>query len=157
MKKGQIVVLVMLASVIMAAAPAIFYGQAQIQVTSAEELVDLANSAEQQVINLVDLVYTNETALQKIEEVGLLEELESNVMLYNEGLGNLTAAYNTLEIPDDEAAVNYATEALRIFREVFMSIHIVLEDAGLDKGTLVDNQGLLEATTRHLQRIDRLR
>ena len=151
--------LAMLMSVIMTASPAsaILYGQAQIQATPAEELVELADRAEQQVKNLIDLVYANETALQKIEDVGLIDELESNVTLYGEGVGNLTAAYDALEIPDYEAAIDYATEALRIFREVFRSIHVILEDAGLQKGHLVDNQGLLEAITRQLQRIDRLR
>jgi hypothetical protein len=159
MKKSQLIVLAMLVSVIMAAAPAsaILYGQAQVQATPAEELVEVADRAEQQVKNLIDLVYANETALQKIEDVGLLDELESNVTLYEEGVGNLTAAHDALEIGDYEAAVDYATEALSIFREVFSSIHIILEAADLQKGHLVDNQGLLEAMTRQLQRIDRLR
>ena len=149
----------MLASVIMAAAPAsaISYGQGQIQATPAEELVKLADRAEQQVKNLIDLVYANETALQKIEDVGLIDELEGNVTLYEEGVGNLTAAHDALEVADYEAAIDYATEALRIFREVFSSIHVILEAAELQKGQLVDNQGLLEAMARQLQRIDRLR
>jgi hypothetical protein len=159
MKKRQLAVLAMVVSVIMTAAPvsAIFYGQGQIQATPTEELVELADRAEQQVKNLIDLVYANETALQKIEDVGLIDELESNVTLYGEGVGNLTAAHDALEIADYEGAVNYATEALSIFRKVFRSIHMILEDAGLQKGHLVDNQGLLEAMTRQLQRIDRLR
>jgi hypothetical protein len=159
MTKRQLAVLAMVVSVIMTAAPvsAILYGQAQIQATPAEELVELADRAEQQVKNLIDLVYANETALQKIEDVGLIDELESNVTLYGEGVGNLTAAHDALEIADYEGAVNYATEALSIFREVFSSIHMILEDAGLQKGHLVDKQGLLEAMTRQLQRIDRLR
>jgi hypothetical protein len=159
MKKRQLIVLAMLVSVIMAAAPAsaILYGQAQIQATPAEELVEVADKAEQQVKNLIDLVYANETALQKIEDVGLLDELESNVTLYEEGVGNLTTAHDALEIADYEAAVNYATEALSIFRKVFSSIHMILEETGLQKGQLIDNQGLLEAMTRQLQRIDRLR
>jgi len=159
MKKRQLAVLAILMSVIMTAAPAsaILYGQGQIQATPAEELVELADRAEQQVKNLIDLVYANETALQKIEDVGLLDELESNVTLYGEGVGNLTVAHDALESADYEAAVDYATEALSVFREVFRSIHIILEDAGLQKGHLVDNQGLLEAITRQLQRIDRLR
>ena len=159
MKKRQLVVLAMLVSVIMAAAPvsAIFSGQGQIQATPAEELVEVADRAEQQVKNLIDLVYANETALQKIEDVGLLDELESNVTLYEEGVGNLTAAHDALELADYEGAVDYATEALGIFREVFSSIHVILEEAGLKKGHLVDNQGLLEAMTRQLQRIDQLR
>jgi flagellin-specific chaperone FliS len=158
MKKRQLVVLAMVVSVIMAAAPvSAIFGQGQIQATPAEELVEVADRAEQQVKNLIDLVYANETALQKIEDVGLIDELEGNVTLYDEGVGNLTAAHDALEIADYEGAVDYATEALSIFREVFSSIHMILEDAGLQKGHLVDNQGLLEAITRQLQRIDRLR
>jgi len=159
MTKRQLGVLAMVVSVIMATAPAsaILYGQGQIQATAVEQVVELSDRAEQQVKNLIGLVYANETALQKIEDVGLLDELEGSVTLYGEGLGNLTAAYDALEIPDYEAAVDYATEALRVFREVFSSIHVILEAAGLQKGHLVDNQGLLEAVTRELQSIDRLR
>lgn len=159
MKKRKLVALAMLVSVLMAAAPtsAILYGQAQTQATPAEELIELADKAEQQVKNLIDLVYANKTALQLIEDVGLLDELEGNVTLYDEGVGNLTAAHDALEIPNYEAAVDYVTEALRIFREVFSSIHVILEAAGLQKGHLVDTQGLLEAMTRELQRIDWLR
>ena len=157
--KRQLVVLAMLVSVIMAAAPvsAILYGQGQVQATPAEQLVDVADKAEQQVKNLIDLIYANETAVDKIEEVGLLDELESNATLYDEGVENLTATHDALELGDYEGAVDYATDALSVFREVFSSIHMILEDAGLQKGQIVDNQGLLEAMTRQLQRIDRLR
>lgn len=134
-----------------------FYVQGQIQASPAEELVKLADRAEQQVKNLIDLVYANETALQTIEDFGLLDELEGNVTLYNQGAENLTEAHSALESTDYEGAIAYATEALRIFREVFRSIHIILEDTGLQKGHLVDSQGLLEAITRSLERIDRLR
>jgi tetratricopeptide (TPR) repeat protein len=159
MKERQLIVLAMLVSVIMSAAPAsaILYVQAQIQATPAGELVDVADSAEQQVKNLIDLVYANETALQKIEDVGLLDKLENNVTLYEEGVENLTAAHDAFEIADYESVVNYATEALSIFREVFSSIRTILEAADLQKGHLVDSQGLLEAVTRQLQTIDRLR
>ncbi|MCW4054606.1 MAG: hypothetical protein NWE84_06785 [Candidatus Bathyarchaeota archaeon] len=157
--KRQLAVLAMLVAVIITAAPfsAIFYGQGQVQATPAEELVEVGAKAEQEVKSLIDLVYANETALDKIEKVGLLGEFENNVTLYDEGVGNLTAAHDALEIADYEGAVDYATEALSVFREVFNSIHIILEDAGLQKGQLIDNQGLLEAITRQLQRIDRLR
>ena len=135
----------------------ILYGQGQIQATPAEELVSLADKAEQQVNNLIELVYANETAVQKIEDFGLIDSLESNVTLYDTGVANLVAAHDALEIEDYTGAVDYATEALSIFREVFSSIHLILEEAGLHKGQLIDNQGLLEAITRELQRIDRLR
>jgi hypothetical protein len=158
MKKRQLVALAMLVSVIMTAAPtAILYGKAQVQEAPAEELVEVADKAEQQVKNLIDLVYANETALQKIDAVGLLDELEGNVTLYGEGVSNLTAAYDSLETSDYDASVDYATEALGVFREVYSSIHVILEAAGLQKGHLVDNQGLLDAVARELQRIDQLR
>jgi len=83
--------------------------------------------------------------------------LDNNVTLYNEGVGNLTAAHEALDAEDYEGAVDYATEALGIFREVFSSIHMILEDAGLQKCELVDCQGLLDAMARQLERIDRLR
>ena len=159
MKKRQLAALVMLVSIVITAAPAsaILYGQAQIQATPAEEMVEVADRAEQQVKDLIDLVYANETALQKIEDVGLLDELEGNVTLYDAGVANLTASHDALDMADYEGAVDYATEALSVFREAFSSIHVILEAAGLQKGHLVDNQGLLEAMTRQLQRIDRLR
>ena len=148
-----------LVSVMMTAAPisVIFCGQGQIQATPAEELVKLADRAEEQVNNLIDLVYANETAMQKIEDLGLNDCFENNVTLYSEGVEKLAAAHDALEIEYYDGAVDYATEALSIFRQVFSSIHLILEDAGLHKGQLLDNQGLLEAIIRELQRIGRLR
>ena len=158
MSKKKLVVLAMLVSVIISAAPvSAMFGQGQVQATSAEQLVAVADRAEQQVKSLIDLVYTNETALNKIEEVGLLDALEQNVTLYDEGVETLAAAHVALELGDYEGAVGNATEALSAFREVFSSIHMILFDADLQKGQLVDSQGLLEAMTRQLQRIDRLR
>ena len=160
MKTKRIAVLVMLATVIAAIAPAsaIFYAQAQNQVNdTAEKFVELADKAGQQVKDLIDLVYANETALQKIEDVGLLDELDGNVTLYNQGMEELAAAYTALENEDYQGAIDSAIAALSVFREVFRSIHIILEDAGLQKGHLVDAQGLLEAMRRALERIERLR
>jgi len=149
-------VLALFVSVIVLAAPvSAMFGQ--VQATPAEQLVAVADNAEQKVNDLIDLVYANESVLDKIEEVGLLDALEKNVTLYDEGVGNLTLAHDALDAEDDEGAVGYATDALSIFREVFSSIHMILEDAGLQKCELVDCQGLLDAMTRQLERIDRLR
>ena len=148
----------LLVSVAMITAPvSAIFGQGQVQATSAEKLVELAERAEQQVNNLIDLVYANETILDAIEAVGLLGELADNVTLYYEGVDNLTIAQETLSLEDYDGAVYYATEAFSIFREVFSSIYVILEDAGFHMGKIIDNQGLLEAITRQLQTIDRLR
>jgi flagellin-specific chaperone FliS len=158
MRKRQLVVLAILGSVLIMAAPvSVIFGQGQVQATSAEQLVEVADKAEQQVKNLINLVYTNDSTLDAIEDVGLLDELEDNVTLYDEGVGDLAAAQDALNLEDYESAVDYATNALSIFREVFSSIHVILEDAGLLKCELVDCQGLLDAMARQLERIDRLR
>ncbi len=157
--KHRILALAMLVSVVLAVAPssAIFAGHAQVQATTAEEMVALADKAEQQAKNLIDLVYANDTALQIIEDAGFLDELEGNVTLYNQGAEGLTQAHDALESENYEVAVGYATEAMSTFREVFSSIHIILDKAGIQKGHLTDNQGLLEAVTRMLERVEYLR
>ncbi len=157
-RKRQLVVLAILGSVLIMAAPvSAIFGQGQVQATSAEQLVEVADKAEQQVKNLIDLIYGDAAAIDAIKDVGLFDELEGNVTLYDEGVGSLVAAQDALNLEEYESAVDYATNALSIFREVFSSIHVILEDAGLQKCELVDCQGLLDAMTRQLERIDRLR
>jgi hypothetical protein len=135
-----------------------FAGQGQIPANApAEELVGLAEKAEQQVKNLIDFVYANDTAILKIKEAKLFDELEGNVTFYGQGVETLAKAQDALEIADYDGAIGNATEALHIFREVFRSIHLILEDAGLQTGHLVDAQGLLEAYSRALERIEHLR
>ena len=123
----------------------------------AEQLVRLAENAEQQVKNLIDTVYANETAIEKITNVEFLDELEANVTLYDQGVVTLAKAQSALDLPDYEGAIGNATEALSIFRQVFQSIHVILKEAGLQAGLLVDAYGLLEAYTRALERVDQLR
>jgi hypothetical protein len=159
MKKGQVASLMIVVSVLISAVPisSMLYGQGQIQSNPVESLVELANGAEQEVENLIDLVFSNETVLQKIEDANLFNQLEGNVSLYGEGVQFLNMAYDSLEVSDYQKAVDYSTEALRIFRDVFMSIPVILETAGLQNGHSIDDQGLLEAISRELQRINQLR
>jgi hypothetical protein len=156
-RKNKIAVLFLLASIMITATPAMLNAQGQTQTATPEKIIGLADGAEQQVKNLIDLVYANETTLQTIEEFGLLDELEGNVSHFNQGVEYLANAHAALESLNYESAVGNATSALQTFREVFKSIHIILEDAGLEKGQLIDNEGLLEAISRTLQRINRLR
>ena len=64
----------MLVSVILAATPAMFLAQGQIQAAPAEQLVSLAERASQQVQNLIDMINANDTALEQIDAVGLTEQ-----------------------------------------------------------------------------------
>jgi translation initiation factor 2B subunit (eIF-2B alpha/beta/delta family) len=157
-KASKIAIVVILATVIVMAAPAsaaMFHGQSES--AKAEKIVELADKAGQKVENLIALVYVNETALELIESATLLDELVGNETLFDEGVANVTAAYDALEAEDYEGAVANATQALEIFREVFKSINLILCESDVQKGQIVDGQGLLVAMQRALERIERLR
>jgi hypothetical protein len=157
-KASKIAISIILATVIVMAVPvsaALFHGQSES--AKAEKIVELADKAGQKVENLIALVYVNDTALEMIENATLLDELEGNVTLFDEGTANVTAAYVALEAEDYEGAVANATQALEIFREVFKSIHIILCNSDVLKGQIIDGQGLLVAMQRALDRIELLR
>lgn len=103
------------------------------------------------------MINADQDALAQIETVGLTDEFNENVALFATGLGNLEVAQTALANSQYQDAVDSAVEALSVFREVYSSTHVILQAADLQKGDLIENQGLLEAITRNLQRIDRLR
>jgi len=159
-KSKSIAVLVLLATVIMATVPA--SGMVYADFESREErkagkLIELADRAGQRVDNLIRLIFANATANETITNAGLMDELEANVTLFNWGVGNLTEAYDALEAEDYQGAIANATEALGIFGEVFKALHIILDQSGVQRGRLVDAQGLIQAMQRALERIERLR
>jgi HEPN domain-containing protein len=157
-KTSKIAIAIILATIVVMAAPAsaaMFHGQSES--VKAEKIVELADNAGQKVDNLIALVYVNETVLEMIETATLIDELEGNVTLFNEGTTNVTAAYVALESEDYDGAVANATQALEIFREVFKSINLILYESDVQKGKIVDGQGLLVAIQRALERMERLR
>jgi hypothetical protein len=156
-KKSKVTSIIILTSIILATTPAMLLAQGQIQTTPSQQILTLAQRAAQQVQNLIDMINSDEDALAKIETAGLTSEFNENVTLFETGLGNLEAAQTALANSEYQEAVDSAVEALSVFREVYSSIHVILQAADLQKGDLIENQGLLEAITRDLQRIDRLR
>jgi len=159
-KSKSIAILVLLATVIMATVPSSGMVYADIQSREerkAEKLIELADRAGQRVDNLIRLIFANATANQTIIDAGLMDELKANVTLFNEGVGNLTKAYDALEDGDYQGAIANATDALRTFGEVFKALHIILEQSGVQRGRLIDAQGLIQAMQRALERIEKLR
>jgi len=156
-KNNKVAAIAILASILLATAPAMFLAQGQIQTAPAQQVVALAERASQQVQNLINLINSDDDALAQIDTVGLTDEFNDNVTLFATGLENLGAAQTALENFENENAVASALEALRVFREVYISIHVIMNTAGLQRSDLIESQGLLEAITRELQRIDRLR
>ena len=158
LKKTKVTAIAILASIILATTPAMLIAQGQIQTAPAQQIVTLAERAAQQVQNLIDMINANEDALAQIDTVGLTDEFDANVTLYEiDGLKNLADAQEALTSSKYEDAVDLAVEALSIFREVYSSIHVIMKAADLQRDDLIENQGLLEAITREQQRIDRLR
>jgi hypothetical protein len=156
-KKSKVIAIAILASVILATTPAMLLAQGQIQTAPSQQMVTLAQRAAQQVQNLIDMINADEDALAQIETVGLTDEFNEKVTLFSTGLENLEAAQTSLANSEYQDAMDFAMEALSVFREIYSSIHVILQAADLQKGDLIENQGLLEAITRNLQRIDRLR
>ena len=151
----RIATLILLATILVATASPLTTISAYIQSpeTKAENYVELADKTQERVQDLIHLIRANATALETIEQAGLMDELEGNESLFNQGVGNLTLAYSALEAGDYQAAVANATNALTIFRQVFVALHAILSDSGVTKGGLVDAQGLIEAMERNLERV----
>ncbi len=141
----------------MAPASAIFAGQGhQSENLIAENMVNLAQKAQVQVKYLIDSIYADDVQ-QKIEEADLTSQLEGNVTLYNQGVVLLDEAEGALETEDYSFTISSAREALQNFRQVFKSFNWILVDAGVKTGHEVDASGLLDAISRTLDRIKRLR
>lgn len=158
MKASKIGIMIILVSILVTAVPvstAMFNGQSED--VRAERIVELADKAGQKVDDLIIAVYLNETVLEMIDDATLLDELEGNVTLYDEGAANVTAAYAALEVEDYEGAVANATQALEIFRDVFRSINYILCNSDVQECETTDGEGLLVAMQRALERIEKLR
>jgi len=154
----RIAAIILMATLFVATAPSLSTISAYMQnpENRAENYVELADKAQEQVQDFIDLIRVNETALEKIGEASLLDELEGNESLFSQGVSNLTLAYGALEAGDYQAAVANATNALTIFRQVFVALHAILSGSGVSQGGLVDAQGLIEAMERNLVRVANL-
>ena len=60
-------------------------------------MVEVAEKAGERIENLIAIVYANETGLELIENATLLDDLEGNLTVFDEGSTNVTAAYEALE------------------------------------------------------------
>ena len=140
---------VLLAMLILVPASASYAEKQEENDQRVEKLIELAERAKDKTQILINMTYLNTTAIQAIINVGLSGELEDNVTLFNE------AAYNITN--PDYHNVGNLTLALGVFRDVYKSINRILAATpGVQKGQLVDRQGLIQAMTRALDRIERL-
>ena len=118
----------------------------------ANRIVEIAENAAEKVDALIERV---EADPDGSELIGTVEFL-GNVTLYDEGLENVSNANTALGIDDYDGAIANATEALNIFREVYISIQIMLSNYDIKIGPLIDVDELEEAIVRSLERVEEL-
>ena len=123
-----------------------------------EKFIELAERAKDKTETLINITVANLTAMSAIEGAGLLGEFQDNVTLFNEAVENIANARECLGIGDLEGAIEYVTPALEALREVYKGVNRILAATPeVQRGQLVDAQGLIQAMKRALERIDRLR
>jgi tetratricopeptide (TPR) repeat protein len=160
MKTSKILILSILLAIVVMAAPASAYFSSQSTETKAERMVEIADGALDRVMDLVALVEADETAMDKITDAELDDKFDDNVSLCEEGgegWAALETANDHLEAGEYEEAIDSAREALEIFRDALRSIHVILCEADIEVGELLDPQILQDAIERSFDRITELR
>ncbi len=133
-----------------------FFAQAQNQ-NSTQNLLSLTQQTKNQLDDLINQIYSNETTLQKAENYGLLNSLEGNVSLYVQGVENLTFAESQFAAGNYNGAQVSLIQALNTFKTVNKSVNHILSICYPQPSDQVDAQGLLEANIRARERINLLR
>jgi hypothetical protein len=172
MKTTKIAILMILVTIIAFAAPASAYFSSQNIETKAKRMVDIASEAQDTVTDLVALVEANATAKQLIIDAELDEQFYGNLSLCvqtgtivngepatedGEGWTYLNTAEHALLAGEYENAIDNARKALEIFRDALRSINVILYEADVNIGQLLDPQILQEAIDRSQDRITELR
>jgi hypothetical protein len=155
MTKSKATALSLLILLMCSMLPTILLVNGQANITVEENMVKLAEQAGNRIQNLITSVYADENATAKIQNANLTQQFEGNVTLYqNDGLNQLTVAKEALANSNYDLAGDSALKALVIFREVYGSLQGILETAGLQDTTSINNQELMDAINRELQRLD---
>ena len=124
----------------------------KVQIKRVEKFIEIAEKAKEKAENLLYLILSSKVA-EKSDQTKI-NEVKAN---FNLGAEKLDNAKNNLLNENLEYAIGNATEAFQIFREVFKTLHSMLEEAGYGLGDVANASGLITAMDRALQRIERLR
>ncbi|PVX27447.1 MAG: hypothetical protein CW716_02250 [Candidatus Bathyarchaeum sp.] len=169
---NKIAIAMIIVTIIAFAAPASAYFTTQTIETKAERIVDIAAEAQERVTDIVAAVEANATAMLQITDAELTDEFYGNLSLCvqagtmvngeaasadGEGWTYLNEAQLALQAGEYEEAIEYAREALEIFRDALRSIHVILCEADVEFGQILDPQILQEAIDRSQDRITELR
>jgi hypothetical protein len=155
---GKHIITVLLALLVLVPASASYAQNQDGKGKQVEKFIELAERAKEKTELLINITCANATAIATITSAGFFEELEANVTDFNDAAENITNAYACLEDdpPDYEGATANITYALEVFRDIFKAVKAILAESGVEKGQLLDGQGLLQAIERALERIEAL-
>lgn len=143
---------ILLLGIMIVATPTLFLVQGQIPQSYQQDIVEIADKAEQKIMSLFEWIDS-----QPIEDLELQLAISSYEVLFEEGKLLLQSAKAAIEVEGFEAAAEDIFEALRIFREVLKSVNNLLEESGIKPKGVVDKQGFYEAIVRAKARIAYLR
>lgn len=126
----------------------------------AQQTVGVAECALFKVESFVNSTMQNVNVTSKLEELGLMGDLQGNASLLERAKALVTEAKKDLAAGNCTEAVMNAVEAMRVCREVCRNVHKILELAGLEverpERPEIQAQGILVAVNRSLERVERL-
>ncbi len=155
MTKNKAMALSLLVILLCSMLTTLLFVNGQVNITVEENTVKLAEQAGNRIQNLITAVYADENATAKIQNASLTQQFEGNVTLFQkDGLDQLTAAQEALANSNYDIAADSALQALAIFRQVYSSLQAILETAGLQDNSSINNQALIDAINRELQRMN---
>ncbi|RJS90727.1 hypothetical protein CW705_05475 [Candidatus Bathyarchaeota archaeon] len=123
----------------------------------AQKLLISANRTANRIEIYIERIYSNESLIGNLTEAGLLDDLEGNVTLFEDAKELLKEASEEIESNNYEDAIDKIIEAMKIFREVFVALHKIIEDYVAPVRNQMIAQGLIVAMQRALERIERIR
>jgi len=138
---GKHIITVLLALLVLVPVSVSYAGNQRV-----EKFIELAEKARDKTETLINITTANTTAMDDIEDAYLDDEFEANVTLFNEAALNITTYQDVANL----------TLALGVFRDVYKSINRILVESNVERGQLIDAQGLIQVYKRALRRIDRL-
>jgi tetratricopeptide (TPR) repeat protein len=124
----------------------------------AEQMVKVAEAALFKVESFVNSTLQDANVTGKLESLGLMDEFRGNASLLDQAKALMAEAKADMEAGNYTDAVEKAMEAMKVCRDVFKSVHEILEEAGLEEAEKpeIRAQGLLVAIDRALERIKRI-
>jgi len=123
----------------------------------AQKLLISANRTANRIEIYIERIYSNESLIGNLTEAGLLDDLEGNVTLFEDAKELLKEASEEIASNNYEDAIDKIIEAMKIFREVFVALHKIIEDYVAPVRNQMIAQGLIVAMRRALERIERIR